>query len=234
LLPPKGGRGCSPVLRRAFFDRTEGTQGNEPAELSAHRKGIEIMAKAQPVAAPTKRPQPSKPPVTLERAMLLCPDAQIAANVSRSFGLDLPDYEAIRDAHAHSMRQMFNAFGMALNERATAMHFQRLGGSLVSSAIGAGDFYSRKLTEARDLTSALANDARDEDRDGPVGFESKADRARLFAAEMAMQAFALLAAAEGAVIAYKEITGDDWKPFVAPNEAPIERRSAAAELSAFG
>lgn len=234
LLPPEGGRGCKPVLRRASFDRTEGTTGIEPAELSAHGERIEIMATRQTKAASNKPTQPARPPVTLERAILLCPNAQIAANVARSFALDLPDYDTIREAHERMIRQTFNAFDTALNEKATAMHFQRLVGSLVSSAIGAGDFYSRKVSDARALTSALANDARDEDRDAPVGFDSKAQRARQFAAEMAMQAYALLAAAEGAVAAYKEITGKDWQPFVAPNETPIERRSAEAELNAFG
>jgi hypothetical protein len=37
---------------------------------------------------------------------------------------------------------------------------------------------------AMELTSRLLNDERDEDRDGPIGFESKAERARLFAAKM--------------------------------------------------
>ena len=44
-----------------------------------------------------------------------------------------------------------------------------------------------------ELTSKLLNDDRDEDREGPAGFESKAERARLFAAEMALQSFALMA-----------------------------------------
>jgi len=80
----------------------------------------------------------------------------------------------------------------------------------------------------------LASEYRDEDREAPAGFESKAERAREFAAKMTMQAYALLAAAEGAINAYKEITGEAWKAYVAPNEQSVERRSAAAELSAFG
>jgi hypothetical protein len=49
-----------------------------------------------------------------------------------------------------------------------------------------------------ELTCKLLNDARDEDHEGPTGFEYKAERARLFAAETALQSFALMAAAEGA------------------------------------
>jgi hypothetical protein len=85
------------------------------------------------------------------------------------------------------------------------------------------------------LTSKLLNDDRDEDRDGPAGFESKAERARLFAAEMALQSFALMAAAEGAIAAYVDITGDNWKPYEAPTApaASVSRKSAATEMAAF-
>ena len=86
-----------------------------------------------------------------------------------------------------------------------------------------------------ELTNKLLNDARDEDRDGPLGFESKAERARLFAAEMALQSFALLAAAEGAIAAYADNTGETWKPYEAPTApaAAVSRQSAAAEMAVF-
>jgi hypothetical protein len=58
------------------------------------------------------------------------------------------------------------------------MHFQRIVGTYVAFAPGAGRFYSEKLTEARTLTAKLTNEARDEDRDAPAGFETKAQRAR--------------------------------------------------------
>ena len=60
-------------------------------------------------------------------------------------------------------------------------------------------------------------------------------RDRLFAAEMALQSYALLAAAEGAVAAYADITGEDWKPYEAPvaPAASVERKSAAVEMAAF-
>src|ERR1700719_2381230 len=95
----------------------------------------------------------------------------------------------------------------------------RRSGRNCGSAFGAAQFYGTKKSAAMELTSRLLNDDRDEDRDGPAGFESKAERARLFAAEMALQSFALLAAAEGAIAAYAEVTGEDWKPYVAPTPA---------------
>jgi hypothetical protein len=53
---------------------------------------------------------------------------------------------------------------------------------------------------------------------------------------MGLQAYAQLAAAEGAVDAYGSITGETWKPYVAPadNAQPLDRQAAAAELEAFG
>ena len=85
-------------------------------------------------------------------------------------------------------------------------------------------------------TMASENEHQDEDRDGVAGFKSKAERARLFAARMGLQAYALLAAADGAVSAYEHVTGETWKPYEpeTPGPAPIARQSAAAELAAFG
>ena len=103
------------------------------------------------------------------------------------------------------------------------------------SAYGAAQFYGTKISAAMELTSKLLNDERDEDRNGPSRFESKAERARLFAAEMAVQSCALMAAAEGAISAYADITGDDWKPYEAaiPVAASVSRKSAAVEMAAF-
>ena len=177
----------------------------------------------------------ARPIITIEMARLLCPNAAVAENVAKAFGLSIPDFEGIRKAHENALRQTWLSFDDALNEKATMMHFQRITGSLVSSAVGAGRFYSDKVTEAKDATAKLANDHRDEDRDAPAGFESRAERVREFAAGMAMQAYALLAAAEGAVDAYKEITGEDWKAYQAPAQGPatVDRRSADAQLSAL-
>jgi hypothetical protein len=53
---------------------------------------------------------------------------------------------------------------------------------------------------------------------------------------MGLQAYALMAAAEGAVSAYAHITGEDWKPYEAP-AAPASStssQSAEAQMAAFG
>ena len=190
-------------------------------------------------AAKTTSTKQAKPaarlPITIERARLLCPNSRIVENISAAFGLSVPDFEGIREAHELALCRMSNSFGEELNERASQMQFQRLTGSLIAAAIRGGEFYSEKVTEARDATSSLANEARDNDLDGPIGFESRAERKRTFAAEMAMQAYAFLAAAEGALAAYAQITGEDWKPYQAAAEGParVERKSATAQMGAF-
>jgi hypothetical protein len=51
---------------------------------------------------------------------------------------------------------------------------------------------------------------------------------------MTMQAYSLLAAAHGAVEAYREITGSEWKAYEAPAETGgIEKRAGSAQIGAF-
>jgi len=180
--------------------------------------------------------KPDRQSITLELVTRLAPHQGLTDNLVRTFGLEPVDYESIRDATRDRMASAAEAFGTALNEKALQIHLQRIAGAFVGSAYGAAQFYGTKKSAAMELTSKLLNDARDEDREGPAGFESKAERARLFAAEMALQSYALLAAAEGAVEAYAEVTGETWKPYEAPQApaASVARKSAAVEMAAFG
>jgi hypothetical protein len=173
--------------------------------------------------------------ITFEMVARLAPHHGLADNLVRTFGLEPVDYDSIRDATKEHVARTADAFGTALNEKALQIHLQRVTGAFVGSAFGAAQFYGTKKSAAMELTSKLLNDDRDEDREGPLGFESKAERARLFAAEMALQSFALLAAAEGALAAYADITGEDWKPYEAPTPpaATVARQSAAVEMAAF-
>ncbi len=196
------------------------------------------MAKTPTKTAPktTTRQQPARQAITFELVARICPNQGLAENLSRTFGLAEIDYPAIRDATEEHVALSAKALEGTLNEKAMAIHLQRVVGAFVSSAFGAGTFYGTKLSQARDVTAAAANDTRDEDRDGVAGFDSKAQRARLFAAEMGLQAFALMAAAEGAVSAYAHIIGEDWQPYEPP-AAPaigVVRRSADTEIAAFG
>ncbi len=188
------------------------------------------------LVASTRSTQTSQAAVTFTLAASVCPNEQVAAAIANRFALNPVDYAALREAAEEMIGSHARLLADTVNEKAMAIHLQRLVGALVGSAHSAGRFYSQKVTEARDLTSRLANDARDEDRDGPLGFDSKAQRARQFAAELGLQAYTFLAAAEGAVDAFAAVTGEDWKPYQrAPmNADTVSSQSATAELAAFG
>ena len=229
---------------RAFLARPQGTapEGDNAGIGPATRLGSErdkIMASKSSTsntAQPARRTQPVRQSITLELVKAHAPHAAVAENLARIFGISPVDYAAVREGTEEHLVRSANTLRDDLNDKAMAIHLQRIVGAFVSSAHGAATFYGTKVTAARDLTAKGANDDRDEDRDGPSGFESKAERARQFAAEMGLQAFALMAAAEGAVHAYAHITGDDWKPYeppIAPG-AGISRQSADAQLGAFG
>ena len=188
------------------------------------------MATNRSKSAPKRE---TRTPVTFETAAQLCPHQGVAENVAQAFGLIVPEYDAIRTEHTTAVKRMAEAFEGSLNDKATAMHFQRIVGALVASAVGAGRFYSEKVTQARDAT-ARAADGGDDEHGAPIGLESKAQRTREFAADMAMQAYALLAAAHGAIDAYKDLTGEDWKAYEAPTEAAVEKKAAASQMGAFG
>lgn len=174
---------------------------------------------------------------TLEMVRLACPDAAQALRISESFGLPLLDSAGIRETHAHLITETAATLSEGLKERAMQIHLQRIVGAYVGSAHGAGQFYSRAVSEARDATAKAANDARDEDLDGPVGMTGAAQRKREFAADMGLQAHALLMAAVGAVDAYEQVVGERWKPFERPVEQAgqtVDRKAAALQMDALG
>lgn len=174
---------------------------------------------------------------TLEMVKLCCADAATATLISERFGLAVVDGDGIRELHHRLIVETAAGLDEGLGERAMQIHLQRIVGAYVGSAHGAGQFYSRAVTEARDATAKAANDARDEDLDGPVGFDSAAQRKREFAADMALQSYALRMAAEGAVSAYEHVVGERWKPFERQVENPgqsVDRKAAELQMAAFG
>jgi hypothetical protein len=174
---------------------------------------------------------------SLEMVRLACPDSAQASLISESFGLPVIDSDGIRDLHQKIIVDTAESLNEGLGDRAMQIHLQRIVGSYVGSAHGAGQFYSRAVSEARDATAKSANDARDEDLDGPVGFDSNAQRKREFAADMGIQAHALRCAAEGVVTAYEEVVGETWKPFQRQVENPgqtVNRKAAELQMAALG
>jgi len=195
------------------------------------------MAKTQtqPVKSRSVRTE-QRQTYTLEYATAICPHEGLANSLSATFGLNPVDAATIRENTEELIVRSANELTDNLNDKVMQMHLQRIVGAYVSSSCGAGQFYGTKVTQARDLSSRLANDERDEDRGGPYGLDDRAARVRLFAAETGLQAFALLAAAQGAVSAYAHITGQDWKPYEPSRSTgqSISRQSAATEMAAFG
>jgi hypothetical protein len=188
----------------------------------------------KPAQQPSRTPQ-NRQAITLELVVALAPNHTQAEKMSSAFGLDLVDYHGVRETTEEQIGRSAQALQPTVNETAMRIHLQRIVGAFVGSAHGAAGFYQSKVTQARDLTSKLANEDRDEDRDGVYGFETKAARARQFAAQAGITAYALLAAAEGAVHAYTEITGEEWRPYEGPLAAPatVSRQSAATEMAAL-
>ena len=194
------------------------------------------MAKSA-TSRPSARVVPLRKGATLEMVRLICPDAVQAMRIAESFGTAVVDGDGVRDTHERLILETVDALSEGLGERAMQIHLQRIVGAYVGSAHGAGQFYSRAVTEARDATAKAACDARDEDVDGPVGFDGPAQRKREFAADMGLQAHALRMAAEGAVTAYEQVVGERWKPFERPTDptAPtLDRKAAEVQMAAFG
>ncbi|RUX44893.1 MAG: hypothetical protein EOS81_16680 [Mesorhizobium sp.] len=195
------------------------------------------MTKTARTSRQSARVVPLRKGTTLEMVRLCCPDASQASLIAESFGLPILDSDGIRDLHERLIIDTAEALNDGLGERAMQIHLQRIVGAFVGSAHGAGQFYSRAVTEARDATAKAANDTRDEDLDGPVGFDSAAQRKREFAADMGVQSHALRMAAEGAVAAYEQVVGERWKPFERAIENPgqsVDRKAAELQLAALG
>ena len=187
-------------------------------------------------ARPSARVGQLRKGASVEKVRLTCPDEAQALKIAESFGTAILDSDGIRDMHERLIIETATGLSEGVGERAMQIHLQRIVGAFVGSAYGAGQFYSRAVSEARDATAKGAADDRDEDVDGPVGYDSAAQRKRQFAADMGIQAHALRVAAEGAVAGYEEIIGQRWKPFdrqVENGGHTLDRKAAEAQLSAF-
>ena len=178
---------------------------------------------------------PARKPITFESAKLLCPCEGTISKVITTFGLDPVNYDAIRETVEEFIGSMANVMSPYMNEKSLEMHLQRVVGAHVGSAHGAGSFYDSKRESARSLSSSLRNELRDEDRPGMDGQANRAARAWEFAATAAIQAYAALAAAHGAVDAYHEVTGQHWKPYASDAQPgrSLDERARNSMAAAF-
>lgn len=210
----------------------------ETAMVSAKDKA-KAPAKAAPKQAPkavartgTAQRNADRAPITFESAVRLGPTDDVANKIIQVFHVEPVPVAEIREmVEEHLVKQ---AEIMNMGERGTQITLGRIVGAYVGAAYGAAQTYDGRRRTAREMTSKM-NEYRDEDREGPSGFESRVEQAQEFAAMLAMQAIAAIAAAEGACSAYEHITGDIWKPYVAatPASAAIGRQAATARMSAF-
>ncbi len=191
-------------------------------------------APAKTAAQAPARNMAARQVITLDTAATHSPTDDVMSKVYQVFGLDPVPVAEIRERVEERIVLEARLLGSVMSEKALEMHLQRIVGAYVGSAYGAASFYDAKRQAARELTSKL-NEERDEDRDGPSGFESRVQQAQEFAAQMAVQSVATLAAAEGAVSAYAHATGNTWKPYMPPAQEGqgISRQAAAARMSAF-
>ncbi|MEQ9449463.1 MAG: hypothetical protein RLN70_11255, partial [Rhodospirillaceae bacterium] len=102
---------------------------------------------------PNARVVPLRKATTLQMVRLACPDSGQCALISESFGLPVLDSDGIRELHEKLIVDTAAALGEGLGERAMQIHTQRIVGAFVGSAYGAGQFYSRAVSEARDATA---------------------------------------------------------------------------------
>ena len=178
------------------------------------------------------KPQPH-PARTLERARQLCPTEHEADRIADAFGLDQVDAVAIRASTKADLCHLAGPLADHMSETGLRVFLQRLVASFVDSACRTGEFYDAKVAEARRANAKLHCETRDEDLPGVAGFDSRAQRTREFAAQLAMQATSLLAAAEGAVQAFEQLIGETWRPYTPPPAVSLERRAGEAQLAAF-
>ena len=179
------------------------------------------------------RPQ-SRPTRTLEHAREFCPSEHEVDRIADAFGLDQIDPAVIRTSTRNHLTQLVQPIADHMTETGLKVFLQRLVAGFVHSACRTGEFYDAKVAEARRANAKLHCEDRGEDLPGVAGFDSRAQRTREFAAKLAMQAMALLAAAEGAVQAFEHLTGDTWRPYTPPPAVGLDRRAGEVQLAAFG
>ena len=178
------------------------------------------------------RPQ-SRPTRTLEHAREFCPSEHEVDRIADAFGLDQIDPAVIRTSTRNHLTQLVQPIADHMTETGLKVFLQRLVAGFVDSACRTGEFYDAKVAEARRANAKLHCETRDEDLPGVAGFDSRAQRTREFAAQLAMQATSLLAAAEGAVQAFEQLIGETWRPYTPLPAVILERRAGEAQLAAF-
>ena len=180
------------------------------------------------------RPAKSQRATTLEMVRHACPDTAQALRISESFGLTLIDSDGIRDLHRGQLIESADALKDGLAEKAMQIHMQRIVGSFVGSAYGAGN--STAARSPRPVISPRSFPTTPETRTlrwvSTVAPSASASSQPTWACRPTCFAWQ----PEGAVSAYEDITGETWKPYERTVEQPansVDRQAATAQMSAF-
>ncbi|OAG71539.1 hypothetical protein A0J51_03259 [Gluconobacter japonicus] len=196
----------------------------------AVRRFNEARERTKAIAAPT-----------LADVMRLAPNDDKIAAIVQHFGFEAGDYDELMGAGLSMIRDQYTLLEDVLvvtdfrgerNFKAMEMHLGRIVDGLIRSAYGAANFYENKRQIARDEQNSFSNESRDEDRQGIDGGENRVDRAVRFAAQQAPKAYALAVMAQGACDAYRELIGEDWKPYVKDNARSLTENVRAAQWGA--
>ena len=163
----------------------------------------------QALSAPTAPATQSSAAVTFEAAASLCPNKAVAARIARVFSPDGPvDYEAIRRATRDGLASGAETLAghPAGGSRTTLeQHLQHVVPGFLRSAHDAGELYAGRV--ARALTAHTDAHAT-QGGDAAAYVVGQAEHA----AKAGLQAYALLAAAHGAVDAYARVCGEEYRP----------------------
>jgi len=179
---------------------------------------------------------------TLEAALLLVPDEDRIARIVSHFGIEAGDADELTGLGSNVIRDLYETLAPILsyqdrdgiNYGPLKLHLDRIVDGFVRSACGAANFYEGKRLAAKDAKDAFSNEYRDEDRMGIDGGQNRVDRMVRIAAENGVKAWAITCQASGACAAYKELMGEDWKPYVANNRRSVSEQAAAAQADALG
>ncbi|MFT8809743.1 hypothetical protein [Gluconobacter sp.] len=178
---------------------------------------------------------------TLADVLRLAPNDDKIAAIVQHFGYDAGDYDDLLGAGLSMIRDQYalledilvvTDFRGERNFKAMEMHLGRIVDGMIRSAYGAANFYENKRQIAFDEKNSFSNESRDEDRMGVDGGENRVDRAVRFAAQQAPKAYALAVMATGACDAYRELFGEDWKPYVKDTGRSLTENVRAAQWGA--
>ena len=161
---------------------------------------------ATPASRPVPRPGTPAGAISLAIAAATCASANTMLSVASAFGLEPVDTDAVRQGAREQVAGLAALLGPCAGEAGLRAALHRIVTAVVANACTAGAAYHRALRHSHGA-SAKVMVARNE---GETGLAAHARQLSKGAAEAALASHAMLAAAQGAVTAYADATGETW------------------------